>query len=198
MRIFIPILTVISLSGCITSNLLDRAKQDRQPQKAIAIKAAEKDSLGNLKINFIARLSNKERRVPVNVSIPMDSLSGKKILSHYRFSNRDSIIVIDVARVARGFIDMQSDSSLQKVGIPAKQNSFSAYVDGPYNNAKGARMALQYKNDTTVFIVFSRSPKRRYARYWLTPLSVPADVVTFPIQLILGIYAIFKFGDKFY
>lgn len=68
------LLTLISFSGCITSNTIEAARQNRRPQKVNAISGVYEDASGALIVNFTATLSPKQRRVPLHVRIPVDTL----------------------------------------------------------------------------------------------------------------------------
>lgn len=79
------LLCPLFLSGCMTIMTTQVAQKQRQPQKVHQVKDAYTDSSGATIINFTARLSRKEKNVPLHVRIPLDTLlmiydtAGKKI-----------------------------------------------------------------------------------------------------------------------
>jgi hypothetical protein len=68
------LLCPLFLSGCITVMTTKVAQVQRQPQKVHQIKDVYTDSSGATIINFTARLSRKEKDVPLHIRVPLDKL----------------------------------------------------------------------------------------------------------------------------
>lgn len=68
------LLLTLLLSGCITSNTIQKAKLDRQPQKIRSVRNAYIAADHSLIVNFNGRLSGKERNVPLHMRVPVDAL----------------------------------------------------------------------------------------------------------------------------
>ena len=60
MNIRTLLIVPLLFSGCITSSVNQKAKTDRQHQKALSIREAYADDSGNITINFRAKLSNSK------------------------------------------------------------------------------------------------------------------------------------------
>lgn len=206
--IVILICSSFLFTGCFTVSTLDRAKEDRMPERLKKVITSYKDSSGNTVIVYKKRYRRWVYKtvVPLDTILSKYSATGKEGLRNEDsiWTNLDGVYTVKDTRnkkATRQIVLLKNETRMSdtaglyqeiarnehlvekhkgKTSIPTQEYCMTA----EQIRTKAVSFTVSDKNNKIYLITFQ--PQRHMpARYLLVPFTVGLDVVSFPVQLVL-------------
>jgi hypothetical protein len=202
-------------TGCFTMSAIDRAKQDRMPERVKTVLTSYKDTSGNAVIVY-----KKHYRTAVyKAVVPLDS-----IITLYKAAEKDDLRNSDstLANFEGVFTvqDARNKKEKQRVVLFNYETPLTDTTGLSKEIAKNEHIAEKHKGKTTIpvdgasitkeriktkaasftvttanneKVLVTFQPRRhKNIRYLLVPLTVGLDAVTWPVQIVIGLIALSK------
>jgi hypothetical protein len=197
------------LTGCfLTTTTLDRAKEDRMPERLKEVISSYKDSSGNTVIVYKKRY----RRSVYKAVVPFDT-----IISKYNASGREdphsedsTLENLDGVYTVK---DAKNKKATQQIVLLKKETRMTDTTGLHKEIARNEHLVEKHKGKTSIptqeicllteeikkkavsftvrdknnkkYLITFQPQRHMPARYLLVPFTVGLDVVSFPIQIVL-------------
>jgi hypothetical protein len=202
-------------TSCFTTSTLDKAKEDRMPERVKEVLTSYKDTIGNAVIVYKKRY----RRPVYKTVVPLDAILSKyKAVGKNDLRNEDSTIAnfngvytVTDAKNKKGeqlIILLNKETKLTdtaglykeiarnehlvekhkgKTSIPTEEFSMTREEI----KTKAASFTVRTEGDKKYLIVF-QPHRRKPFRYLLAPFAAGLDAVTLPVQIVIGLVLLSK------
>jgi hypothetical protein len=201
-------------TGCFTISTLDRAKQDKMPERVKEVLTSYKDSSGNAVIVYKKRY----RRPVYKAVVPLDT-----ILNKYNAAGKADVIYEDSTLENFDGVytvkDAKNKKETQRIILLSKETRMTDTAGLHKEIAKNEHLVAKHKGKTSIptvgvgmkeeiktkavsFTVSDKNnnkylitfqPRRHMpARYLLVPLTVGLDAVSWPVQIVVGLILLSK------
>lgn len=213
--LFMLICSSFLFTGCFTIRTLDRAKQDRMPERVREVLSSYKDTSGNAVIVYKKRY----RRPVYKAVVPLDT-----ILNKYKAAGKEALFNNDSTLENFDGVYMMKNANnkkdTQRIILLNKETRMTDTTGLHKEVAKNEHLVTKHKGKTSIPTAeFSRTKKkintkavsftvsdknnkkylitfqpRRHmpARYLLVPLTVGLDAVSWPVQIVVGLIFLSK------
>jgi len=216
---FILVSSSFLFTGCFTTRTLDRARQDRMPERVKTVLSSYKDPSGNTVIIY----SKYNQKSLYKAVVPLDT-----IISKYRAANKSDLVNHDstidnfngvfsvnnkeqpivlfkketpLRDTAGLYMEMKKNEHLvqhntSKIIIPVR---IYGTMYKKNNKTRAASFTVQNNNQSDSgngrnekYIITFKPNRKKKTRYLLVPLTVGLDALSWPLQLIIGFIALSK------
>ena len=206
--LYILICSSFLFTGCFTVSTLDRAKEDRMPERLKKVLTSYRDSSGNAVIVYKKRY----RRSVYKTVVPLDTIlsklgaSGKEGFRNEdsTWENLDGVYTVKDAKnkkATQQIVLLKNETRMTDTAGLYKEIARNEYLVEKHKGktsiptqefcmtteeikTKAVSFTVRDKNNKKYLITFQ--PQRRMpARYLLVPFTVGLDVVSFPVQMVL-------------
>lgn len=213
--IVILICSSFLFTGCFTISTLDKAKEDRMPERLKEVLTSYKDSSGNAVIVYKKRY----RRPVYKAVVPLDTIlskynaAGKKDLY-----SKDSILMnLDGVYTVK---DEKNKKATQQIVLLKKETRMTDTAGLHKEIARNEYLVEKYKGKTSIpaqdfsmtreevktkavsftvrdknnkkYLIAFQPQRHMPARYLLVPFTVGLDAVSWPVQIVVGIILLSK------
>lgn len=202
-------------TGCFTMSTLDKAKEDRMPERVKEVLTSYKDTSGNAVIVYKKRY----RRPVYKTIVPLDTIlskfkaEGKNDLHNEdsTIENFDGVYTVKNAKNKNAnqlIILLNKETKLTDTAglykeIGKNEHLVQKHKGKTFIPAEGFSMTReQIKTKAASFTVITEGDKkylitfqphrRKPIRYLLVPFTVGLDAVSWPVQIIIGLVFLSK------
>lgn len=197
------------LTGCFfTITTLDRAKEDRMPERVKKVLTSYKDSSGNAVIVYKKRY----RRSVYKTVVPLDTILSKyNATGNEDLHNEDSTLEnLDGVYTVK---DAKNKKATQQIVLLKKETRMTDTAGLHKEIARNEHLVEKHKGKTSIptegvcliteeikkkavsftvrdknnkkYLITFQPQRHMPARYLLVPFTVGLDVVSFPVQIVL-------------
>ena len=213
--IVILICSSFLFTGCFTISTLDKAKEDRMPERLKEVLTSYKDSSGNAVIVYKKRY----RRPVYKAVVPLDA-----ILSKYNATGKDDLYNEDSTLENFDGVytvkDAKNKKENQRIVLMNNETRLADKVDLYNEIAKNESLVEKHKGRTSIptqnfsmtreqiktkavsftvrdknnkkYLITFQPQRHMPARYLLVPFTVGLDAVSWPVQIVVGLVLLSK------
>lgn len=213
--LFILICSSFLFTGCFTMSTLDKAKEDRMPERVKEVLTSYKDTSGNAVIVYKKRY----RQSLYKTVIPLDTIVSKfKAEGKNDLHNEDSTIVnFDGVYTVT---DAKNKKANQRIILLNKETKLTDTAGLYKEIAKNEHLVVKHKGKTSIptedfsmtreqiktkaasftvrtknnekYLITFQPHRRKPVRYLLVPFTVGLDAVSWPVQIVVGLIFLSK------
>lgn len=212
--LFILIGCSFLFTGCFTMSTLERAEQDRKPERVKSVLTSYKDTSGHIVVVY----KKKNKKTLYKAVIPLDSIINDTTIKNKSFfqnackADNFKEVYAEKRNDRKGYIHFVVFKQETQFGdttglykeIEKDEQLVAKYTRDMKKRSKDNRAATvsfvvknEKNNDSTksgveTYVIRFEPNRRKAIRYLLVPFTACLDAVTWPVQIVVGIILLSK------